>query len=1085
MFCQINGDGRGIAKVLERDDTDLVIEFFDHPSNGGRVIERTRSRVNPKRLGKNVRVYTFNDVGGEWAVARVREDDGRGVEVRYPGRIDAYLPYESVFVRWARPLTNPMFFLKNFISETPLFAEARSGFLRSYLDQCRSSFGISALLSSSIELETHQIDVVRRVLNDPSQRYLLADEVGLGKTIEAGVIIRQAVLDDPKNHRIVILVPRPLIYQWRSELKSRFALDIFIDESVFVFAHEDSDSLREALNGATMLVIDEAHRLADSFAEESILELYSSIASDAAQVEKLLLLSATPILRNETGFLRMLHLLDSVVYPLNSTERFKAKIRHRQVLAECTASLEPTNMLVLDDTISKLSELFPNDERMSRLNSELSTKLASLPDEDDEEFLSQLNGLRAHISETYKLSRRILRNRRKRVVGLTPDRDGATSWFVENSGASLFEERLEEWRVYLTGHSLSASPVFRETTRTFYFELIKLYFDQPDQLSPLIASRIESIKRGELLSIGDEQSYLEKILGEVNPENWLESKIHTLERELALLPKEMKIVVFASSMGLADFIFSELQARNFGVVRSQTNFDIDYADRPDSASKFQRYALAQILICDRESEEGLNLQGGEKTLIHFDLPLQPNRIEQRIGRLDRYGSGNAIHSFLLVDCESSLQETWSKVLSEGFEVFSRSISTLQYLVEDELNELRTGFFEYGIESLQDLLAKLSGPKGLVASEFKRLDQQDALDELAPYAEDDLDELFEIDADWRLIQESMLRWIVGTLMFEQVFNSSDGSKTSTSPVFRLDYKVPTDRSRQATLIPISDYTGSFLGAIDYEAPGNSSSSPKSHKFSVYRQTAVNKGVRPLRYGSEFVDSVKRFSDSDDRGRCFAIWRKVREGIESDYWGCFFRFDFLIQTNLDPAKTILVEKNGIESRGWFSTLGRRGVDLFPPMLDTVWLDSDGEEVEPSFAEQFLTPRYKKEGFDDYIDKNLDSASFRKLALETPDFFSTWDERCERLEIAATSIVLNRLDLRNRQKFAERRLKERDQIRFEQLMTRIQMLPDDEASDEQSRLNLEKKISEALIMGVHSPSVTIDVVGVIILSRNNISG
>ena len=58
-----------------------------------------------------------------------------------------------------------------------------------------------------IDLEPHQVEVVRRVLQDPVQRYLLADEVGLGKTIEAGILIRQYVLDDPDRHQVVVLVP--------------------------------------------------------------------------------------------------------------------------------------------------------------------------------------------------------------------------------------------------------------------------------------------------------------------------------------------------------------------------------------------------------------------------------------------------------------------------------------------------------------------------------------------------------------------------------------------------------------------------------------------------------------------------------------------------------------------------------------------------------------------------------------------------------------------------------------------------------------------------------------------------------------
>ena len=180
-----------------------------------------------------------------------------------------------MFVRWKRPINDPVVFLGKFVTETPIYAQARSGFLKNYMAQRGGAFGISALLSSSIELEPHQIGVIRRVLTDPSQRYLLADEVGLGKTIEAGVIVRQAVLDDLVNHRILVLVPHSLVSQWRKELIERFALGDFVDESVFVLPMEDGPILRDCLSNLSLIAIDEAHHLADPNASTQMQDLYS------------------------------------------------------------------------------------------------------------------------------------------------------------------------------------------------------------------------------------------------------------------------------------------------------------------------------------------------------------------------------------------------------------------------------------------------------------------------------------------------------------------------------------------------------------------------------------------------------------------------------------------------------------------------------------------------------------------------------------------------------------------------------------------------------------------------------------------
>jgi ATP-dependent helicase HepA len=85
------------------------------------------------------------------------------------------------------------------INETAFWHQARSEFVRHLVYQHQVNKGLPALISSSIELVPHQVAVVHRVLHDPFQRYLLADEVGLGKTIEAGALIRQFTLDEPEN----------------------------------------------------------------------------------------------------------------------------------------------------------------------------------------------------------------------------------------------------------------------------------------------------------------------------------------------------------------------------------------------------------------------------------------------------------------------------------------------------------------------------------------------------------------------------------------------------------------------------------------------------------------------------------------------------------------------------------------------------------------------------------------------------------------------------------------------------------------------------------------------------------------------
>ena len=93
-------------------------------------------------------------------------------------------------------ISDPFKYLSRFITDSPNYAIYRRQFLDTYFQQRKASKGMSAITSSAIELYPHQLNVSSLVLHDHRLRYLLADEVGLGKTIEAGIIIRQFVLDN-------------------------------------------------------------------------------------------------------------------------------------------------------------------------------------------------------------------------------------------------------------------------------------------------------------------------------------------------------------------------------------------------------------------------------------------------------------------------------------------------------------------------------------------------------------------------------------------------------------------------------------------------------------------------------------------------------------------------------------------------------------------------------------------------------------------------------------------------------------------------------------------------------------------------
>jgi ATP-dependent helicase HepA len=1084
MFCVVKGfESLGYGKILNAIGENWEVEYFDSPAQIARdirVVQKTH--IVPKNLCVNTRIYYLSAAKGQWIVGRVLEDMGDGVKIRFADKNDVFIYYEDVFVRCKKLISDPVDYLANVITETPQYAEARSGFMASYISQRANAWGISALLSSGIELESHQINVIRRILNDPSQRYLLADEVGLGKTIEAGVVIRQAVLDSPRNHSVIILVPRALVQQWRQELIKRFGLIDFINVSVHILAHDSIEEIDAHLMGATLLVIDEAHHVASGINAQSRL-LYDIVSAYSPNIERLILLSATPVLRNELGFLRMLHLLDPIVYDLNDEDAFRIKINHRQVLAETVASLDPQNAIYLDSILDDLLKILPSDERLFELVDNLKHKLVGLPDESDPDLIEAIRILRAHLSETYRLHRRILRNRRKQVTGLTPNRIGARILPIREAQMELVESLLEAWRISAT--TIDDGDKREESQfkmADFFWKVIGALFVDPGEIKSICEVRSKDILNTPELSFKGEAAILGELADLVDRQQWLEERIACLGDKLTeLLTGTTKIIVFCSQRVIADTIFEDLDCIfPDTIVRHEIIDDDGFDNDAVPWSKFNLDNTIRVIVCDHRAEEGINLQGGKKVVIHFDLPIEPNRIEQRMGRVDRYGSGDAIQSVVMVDEGSKYQLNWFMVLDNALEVFNRSISSLQYLVEEQMLKLKGAIFLEGVEAIEAISIRLGGATGEVAKELKLIDQQDGLDELSPLTDSDVEAISDIDAEWRDIRYSTLYWACDTLLFGQV---SDPQLVLNQPEvetpLRFQYRVP-GHGGQASLISLSGFMDDFLGVLDYEDPRSNAKQPLSYPHLSRRQSAVKRGTRLIRYGDDFIEALKSFSDLDDRGRSYAMWREVHDEFAGMNNKMYFRFDFLIEVALEHARTILGAVPIVNTETATSAISRRGDALFPPLVVQIWIDEEGDEVSTEFIEKYLTVPYDKHGTNGtYHDTNLKSLRFLSLMETDPDTFANWTERCIRMRDSAKAILGAKSDHMEAKVTAIKNARIEDEVREAQLATRIRMLDGIESDSEREQLAIEKKLNAALYQGIETPLIKVDVAGVVILS------
>lgn len=647
-FVESSENSLGIGKVIAINGESATVEYFRSPVDE----EPIRRDVATSSLARvtlypETRAYFRNPATDGFEIGRVLDyqRDDQLYLVRFPNDQPRMLSSDEFEVRCRLPILEPTDHLASQVNETAFWHEARSGFVKHLLDQHCKSAGLSALLSSSIEIVAHQASVVRRVLMDPFQRYLLADEVGLGKTIEAGVLIKQFTLDEPLDHQTVVIVPEALLMQWQQELTHRFHLGSKLGVSVHIVSSEDEDAIAATLADARMIVIDEAHHLS-SWAwssdpvEQSIFRCVASSTRDLHR--RVLLLSATPVLHNEQSFLAMLHLLDPQVYPLDSLETFKQRVQLRQEIAERMMDLrEDEQNFFLGDTLEVLGDLLPDDREFQELRNELGPLVEQDVDESNPRRCELVRSIRTHVSDMWRLHRRILRNRRTDATSAyLPGRGGAKRVvYVCESEAGL-AEAIEGWRLTLSASLFSAGETEKQTASELARVMDELASCEPRHALEFANARLSGGGSAAISSLplceGESDSLQQIIRAAKDCDH--AARLQKLYQIVGSDDDQMSFVIFASSPETADLIFEFLD------LRLPAGRVLRHSAERSSWIQFKNVQRGYVLVCDRAAEEGLNLQKRGAFAIHYDLPFSPNRIEQRMGRLDRFGSGILVQS---------------------------------------------------------------------------------------------------------------------------------------------------------------------------------------------------------------------------------------------------------------------------------------------------------------------------------------------------------------------------------------------------------------------------------------------------------
>lgn len=502
------------------------------------------------------------------------------------------------------------------------------------------------LLGPRVQLLPHQLFIASQVAKRYAPRVLLADEVGLGKTIEAGLILHQQLVTGAAN-RVLIVVPDSLVHQWLVEMSRRFNLQFTIldeercqalDEAepgnpfdtaqcvlcALSFLTENKERYMQSMSvDWDLLIVDEAHHL--TWSEDNVSDAYTCIEGLAKNVAGLLLLTATPEQLGVDGHFARLRLLDPDRY--YDLEKYRLEEK----------SYQPVNELVQKLLADNASETLRKD---ASLLNDISTLLGQ----------EVTAGFKAALQNPNHSPRKAIDD----LIQTILDRHG--------TGRVLFRN---------TRDAVEGFP---------QRELHKHQLDSPQDLSALIISNPDDPAEQQVTS------YLrtETLIGE----SWLklDARVEWLANWL-LENRNEKVLVICALAKTASYLEDYLHHQH--AIRSAVFHEgLDLIARDRAAAYFSdEDEGAQVLICSEIGSEGRNFQFAHN-LVLFDLPLNADLLEQRIGRLDRIGQMHTVKIHVPY-YKNGAQEKLLRWYDEGLNAFCQVCSigqAIYQLYSERLNK---------------------------------------------------------------------------------------------------------------------------------------------------------------------------------------------------------------------------------------------------------------------------------------------------------------------------------------------------------------------------------------------------------------
>lgn len=646
--------------------------------------------------------------------------------------------------------------------------DIRLFFVRRFLSARRARMDsfekiIFSLVNTRVYLYPHQMDTVVKAIRGNRTRVMLADEVGLGKTIEALTILKYY---QRRNHNFhcLIVVPESLEYQWFNEVKERFGIEVEIfsytkvkykktKATTFILSYGDFYKYKYDIEEMKwdMLIIDEVHKILGG-------PYYPVLFTASIKIRNVILLSATPITRAGEEYLQLMKMVNPSQYKLVDIDKFKSMV---EIQEKVTRKLLDMNVdLGFYDEIDMRDSFIMN---LDELNEELQDQyiekiIGALSNESEDKGLYVVKLAMEYLRKQYVIETNVIRHRREEVKEANIQRKliKTFTYNMEGGDLEIYESDVYNSLLILTQKYMDKSNV------GVLIKAMEAMLSSPYALLPYLSKlQIKGDEKQECLaSLKKWTKFCDAEIKRLIQGNHITNTRFSCLIDAIESCNADKILIFSSFKETVNVLDRLIKGR-YG-EDSSVMFDSEMSrlETQLAARKFQNDEKCRFIICDKSGGEGRNFQKAE-VIIHFDMSWSPAMMEQRIGRLDRIGRDierdvNSIVIYSNVVIEKEIYE----ILNDSLNVFEKSLSGLEIIFDKLQRKIANAYLndpEFGLEHSRDSISKSVNDmrenveNEIYASQYKEDDEKE-LDYIK-----EISEAFEAGIE-KETEKNILYWI---------------------------------------------------------------------------------------------------------------------------------------------------------------------------------------------------------------------------------------------------------------------------------------------------------------------------------------